>query len=108
MDFSLRVEMIDAHGRVVAAIVRPLPREAAFMGERIGDEVSAGVYGSFDQVVEVLKVKELRRGLLADTAMEAGYQIADFLQDREGWHGIERQETTRKIIANAPFYTPKG
>jgi hypothetical protein len=101
MPLFLDVKMVDEYGRVHGAVRLELPEKAAYMGNRIADDMRAGVFGSMEQSIEVLKVRELRRGLLSDAAMQAGYQLADFLQDREGWHGIDRQEARERAVTLA-------
>jgi len=80
---------------------RELDEKAAYMGPRIASDMRAPVPGvglvGFDQAVEVLRVKEYRRKLFLEAARFTGMALADFLEDREGWHGLDRQEKTEEI-----------
>lgn len=96
------LKLIDDFGRVHGIVRRHIDEKAAFMGSRIKEDLSLGALGigtvsPFDAAVEVLRVKEFRRGLLQQAAAMTGMQLADFLEDREGWHGIDRQERVEKI-----------
>jgi hypothetical protein len=100
----LEVRMKDEAGRTIAVVCNDLPREAAYMGKRIVDEMKLGVYwdpskpSPLEAVVSVLHVREFRRDLLARAAQTAGYQIADFLADREGWNGADRSEACERRV----------
>lgn len=103
---KLRIELrlVDECGRVHGVVVREVPREAAFQGNRISEETRLGVFVGrgetpFDAAVTALKVRELRKGLLSDCCKAAGLQLADFLEDREGWHGLDRQDAVEARIA---------
>ena len=97
MRLHLDVRLVDEYGRTHAAINRELSEKAAFMGDRIVPEMRFGAL-KFDDVVDVMRVREFRRGLLIEAARMAGMQIADFLEDREGWHGADRQESTEAAL----------
>ena len=99
------MKMFDDYGRVHGVVRRELDENAAFQGQRIAEDMRLGVVGMgsaspFDTAVEVLRVKEFRRSLLKEAGAWAGVQLADFLEDREGWHGIERQERVEKIATD--------
>ena len=97
------LKLFDDYGRVHGVVRREISEKAAYMGPRIKEDLELGAIAAdmgttpFDATVEVLRVREFRRGLLRDAAAWAGLQLADFLQDREGWHGLDRQEATEKI-----------
>lgn len=95
--FELR--LVDGYGRVHGAVTRPLDKDVAYRGQRIAEDLRVlGPLGgmSFDDAVEILQVKEFRRRKLIYCAQMAGGQLADFLEDREGWHGLDRQEATER------------
>jgi len=97
----LELRLVNGWGEGHGAVGYGLPQEAAYMGDRIADDVRAGASlgtMSMSDVVKVMKVREFRRGLLISACQQAGAQLADFLQDREGWHGLDRQERTEEII----------
>lgn len=96
----LELKLTDEHGTVHGVVRRPLSEKAAFKGQRHAEQFHnpAPIGGpTFDDAVEVLQVREFRRKLLIEAATGSGMQLADFLEDREGWHGLDRQESTEKI-----------
>jgi hypothetical protein len=97
----LTIELTDEMGRVHGRLRQEVHESAAFIGERIVDEMRAGVLSGpddpFAAVVEVMRTKEFRRSLLKDAARNIGHALADHLEDREGWHGIERAERVREL-----------
>jgi hypothetical protein len=52
---------------------------------------------TFNDTVEILQVRELRRKQFIADATRMGMALADYLEDKEGWHGLDRQEGIRKI-----------
>lgn len=48
---------------------------------------------TFEEMVTILKRKTFRRDILKDTALRLAGQIANYLEDREGWHGEDRRES---------------
>lgn len=99
------MEIVDGYGKVHAKIRREIHEDAAYIGNRIVDEMRAGAdigipLVSFETAVEIMKRKEFRRGLLMSAASQCGEALANFLEDREGWHGIDRQEKTENIMCH--------
>lgn len=50
---------------------------------------------TFDAVVNMMKKREFRRDGLKDAAERLASQMADFMEDKEGWHGTDRAERAR-------------
>jgi hypothetical protein len=93
MKLYFDMQIIDEHGTVHGRLRREIHQDAAFIGTRAVDELKAGVlFGGLEQAVELMRVREFRRKLLISAATQCGAALADHLEDREGWHGIERQE----------------
>ncbi len=64
-------------------------------GDRQVDDIKTptpGIGPTFEEMVEILRVKEYRRGMLKVIASQLGGKLADYMEDSEGWHGIDRQE----------------
>lgn len=103
-ELFFEMRLVDGDGRTHAAIRRPISEHAAYMGPRVVPEMRLGVIPArdpnnpFSPAMEIIQVKELRRKLLTDCARMGGAQMADFLEDREGWHGIDRQESAERAI----------
>lgn len=77
--------------------------EALSISARAVEDLRAGpVLGaslmSFNDAVELIRTKELRRVILRDTALRLSGQIADHLQDAEGWHDASRIEPARAAL----------
>ena len=51
-----------------------------------------------DQTVRMLKTRELRRDVLVEAAKRLAQQMADRLEDSEGWHDPSRVEPARKAL----------
>lgn len=104
MQLVLDCAMVDQRGTVYARIHRPLPRECAYIGERVVDEIRNGCYwvpnfeSPMDAVVRMISTREVRKKVLQYEAEHAGAQLADFLMDREGWNGIDRAASTNRHL----------
>ena len=105
---TLTIILTDGFGRVHGKLSREVPEDAAYVGERqVGEFKMRCEVGaiSMDDVVKVLKVREFRKGLLMAAARNMGALLAEHLEDKEGWHGIERQERLLEIekLKGIPF-----
>jgi len=99
--------IVDGTGRVHAKLRREIHEDAAYMGERIVDDMrSDAAIGiglvTFDEAVRVMKRKDFRRKLLTSAAAQCGGALADYLEDKEGWHGIDRQERLQEMERRRP------
>ena len=99
MKLFFNVEIVDETGRVHGRRQVEICQDAAYMGSRIVGEVRSGFLATMADVVRVMQVKEFRKQLLVDEAARAGACLADFLEDREGWHGIERKERIDEMLS---------
>lgn len=64
---------------------------------RAVDEMKAG-FGSFDETVRLMKVKEFRKDLFMQTAERLGALLAERMEDAEGWHDKSRIEPAREQL----------
>jgi hypothetical protein len=97
MKLKLKLSLVDDIGRTHGEIWYDLDDSVAFKGERIADDFRFDASVSampFDGAVQVLREKTFRRDLLTACAKRAGAALCDQLEDREGWHGEDRQEKT--------------
>ena len=101
----IEIKLRDGYGKVHAVVAEEVPRDVAYRGPRIGEEMKLGLYAfgidPMDQVVKVLQVREMRRKLFRDLFPRLAEKMADFLYDREGWSDSSRQETTERIAREA-------
>jgi hypothetical protein len=96
-ELFFEMAIVDGSGRVHAKLRRQIHEDAAYMGDRIVEEMRLGAdlgvgLVSFDEAVRVMRRREFRRDLLTSAAAQCGSALADYLEDKEGWHGIDRQE----------------
>ena len=97
MQLFCDVQFVDEHGHVHGRIRHEIAEGAAFLGERsvaaLKDDLELGVcVNPQEQVMHVLRVKEFRRHALQGAVSQAGAKLCDHLEDREGWHGIDRAD----------------
>jgi hypothetical protein len=85
-----------AFGEPVARMAVDIPDMV--MSERMVSEIKSalGPMGySFDDVVKIMKKREWRRKELQILAVQLFGQLADYLEDVEGWHGEDRQDKAK-------------
>lgn len=102
----LEVRLLDGMGRVHAVVAEEVRRDVGYRGPRIADNFTApfafaGMADPMAAAVEVLQVRELRRGLFRDMLPRMAERLADFLYDREGWSDPGRQAATDDIARKA-------
>lgn len=77
--------------------------EALRIGTRAVEDLKAGSFlGAalmpMDAAVTLMKTREMRRDLLFHAAKMLAGQMADRMQDAEGWHDTSRIEPARKAL----------
>src|SRR3990167_5917275 len=70
--------------------------EALSISYRAVDELKAGFLTSMDSAVQLMKQREMRRVPLMEAARRLAGQMADRLEDSEGWHDPDRIEPARR------------
>ena len=78
--------------------------DAMRISQRTVDEIKAPAglsMMSFDQTVEVMKTREFRRDLLIAAAKQLAGQMADRMQDAEGWHDERRKDPAQKALGGS-------
>lgn len=98
MKLFYEIRLIDETGKTHGCIRREIDERAAYMGDRIVDDMRASAelgigLVSFDEACRIMRVKEIRRGLMEIAAHQCSMALCDFLEDREGWHGVDRQDS---------------
>ena len=53
---------------------------------------------SLDEAVTMMRTKEMRRDLFKEIAVHLAGQMADRMEDAEGWHDPSRVEAARKSL----------
>jgi len=95
--FFLRMSFYDNEGNTFAE--RAIEIDSAWTGQRYAEikPPRAGFDAvTFEDAVEVLRVRELRRKDFIRDAARMGMALADHLEDKEGWHGVDRQERSAR------------
>lgn len=54
---------------------------------------------SMTQAVEVLRSREFRKSLFKDAAWQLSQMLAEYMEDAEGWHDIERVEPAKASLS---------
>lgn len=100
-DWTLSLTITEKRGS--RTYTRAIDLDVADFGERLAGEMKLGLAflgpGAFDQTAKVIKERNFRRQELIAAAKMLGMGLADYLEDREGWHGEQRQEA---ILGRAP------
>lgn len=99
--FRLVVRLEDNMNQTHAARVMDLGPDVVMFGDRFVDDIKMGsaFIGHADPIqsmARVLHERKFRKDLLVDACKQLGYQIADYLEDSEGWNGQDRQELIKK------------
>lgn len=92
---TLTISLADGYGKVHGKLTREVPEDVAFMGERVADDFRSNAFVgavNLNDAVKILKVREFRKELLIKSAKNMGVLLAEHLEDKEGWHGLKRQE----------------
>lgn len=89
MQWTLEMSMRGPHGEAYT-VALPLDHHTAGEFERIAPPVP--LMNSFDDAVEILRRREFRKDLFQRAARNLGTLLAETMEDKEGWHGVDRQE----------------
>lgn len=76
---------------------RAVPVAIELNSPRAIDELKAGIGGSMEDAVVMMKRRQIRREVLRATAIQLAEQIADTIEDAEGWHGEDRQRAVGSL-----------
>jgi hypothetical protein len=72
--------------------------EALSISWRDVDDLKAGFMPNMEVSVTMMKQRTMRRGLLIEAARRLAAQMADRLEDSEGWHDPSRVEPARQAL----------
>lgn len=78
--------------------------DAMRISQRVVEDIKAPApFGmtSFDQTIEVMKKREFRRDLLLEAARVLAGQMANRLEDAEGWHDESRKEPAQAALGGS-------
>jgi hypothetical protein len=92
-EWTMTLTVRNRYGRECFSVAVNL-HYGTMISERTVDDVKTPSLSmmNFDDVVRVMKVKGYRRKEFIAEAERLGHQLAAYIEDREGWHGIDRKE----------------
>ena len=64
---------------------------------KMGSSLGVSTIG-MDEVVTLMRTKELRRKIFKEIALQLAGQMADRMEDAEGWHDPDRIEPAREQL----------
>lgn len=96
--FTLTLSLHDNHGAEPPLFWAIGCDQALRISARIVSEMRAGFVG-MDDAVKIMRTKEMRRNIFAQVAEQLAHQMADRMEDAEGWHDAERVELARQQLS---------
>ena len=95
MEWKLEMSLVGPFGERITVALN-LADHIASEVTRINPPEPYGLFvpggDPFKATVHVLRRREYRRHLFEDTATRMGKLLANRMEDKEGWHGVDRQE----------------
>lgn len=64
---------------------------------KMGASLGVSTMG-MDDVVTLIRTKKIRRKRFKEIALQLAGQMADRMEDAEGWHGVDRIEPARTAL----------
>jgi hypothetical protein len=71
--------------------------DAVRISVRVVDEIKFGLV-DFDATIELIRARQFRKRLFIETATLLGEQLAERMEDAEGWHDASRIGPARKQL----------
>jgi hypothetical protein len=96
--FTVRLVIEDRFGTDAPAQWAVPCDEALHISSRAVDEMKAGLSGSPDNTVSLMRSRDLRRSTLVKIAKNLANQMADRMEDAEGWHDLDRQDRASESL----------
>ncbi len=101
MKWTLEMSLVGPLGERIGIAIQLDPHTAQEI-QRIDPPSEFGLFipngDMFAEAVKVLKRREYRKTLFIDEARRLGTRLAERMEDKEGWHGVERQERLRDPV----------
>lgn len=100
--FTLRLTLLDNEG-FEPPLSWAIGCDAALrISARAVDELrmahGIGIIMAMDDAVTLMRTKEMRRKIFKDVALQLAGQMADRMEDAEGWHDPDRIEPAREAL----------
>lgn len=98
MKYYLELRFKREDGKTIAAISEEVNAYEGRRMQQINKPPPAPLSGlTFNDIVDVIKLKKFRRDLFDGSCRRMGERLANYMEDREGWHGDGRRETIEKL-----------
>ena len=96
--FTLTLTLHDSYGEQrPLGIALPVDEDVR-ISPRAVDDMKAGLAGGMDAVLTLMRRREFRKKLFVLACQRLGAQLAERMEDAEGWHDVERIEPARKSL----------
>jgi hypothetical protein len=95
--FTLQITLRDNHGFEQPLAMAIDVDHALRISSRAVDEMKLGVV-DMAAAVTLMKSKEFRRRVFRGAALQLAEQLADRMEDAEGWHDPERIQPAREQL----------
>lgn len=101
--FTLQLTLRDNYGHEQPLAMAIDVDQALRISARAVDELKMGAdLGvctiSSQEAVQMMRTKQIRRSVFRDAAVQLAGQMADRMEDAEGWHDAERIEPARQQL----------
>lgn len=93
--FTLVLTLQDRYGQPMSMAI-DVDHEVR-IAPRAVDEMKTG-FGDMDSTVRLMRVREFRKDLFVTAARRLGAQLAERMEDAEGWHDTSRIEPAREQL----------
>lgn len=90
-DYKLRMIFEDVYGRTIHEVAMGVRHCVGRELEKLEPPAPLLRPMSFEEVAAVLKKRQLRKDEFMDAAKRLGQKLAESMEDKEGWHGEDRQ-----------------
>lgn len=99
--FTVQLTLSDKFGEARPIHLAIDVDEAMRISTRAVSEMKLGLAGSMGATVQLMKKREFRRDVLVRLAEQLAKQMADLMEDAEGWHDESRAEPGRKLLGGS-------
>jgi hypothetical protein len=103
-EFTLQIRLVDPFGKTLYVRATELPIEVCSDMEhavglmRLSHDLGVGSWGGLEETITLMRRRQFRRDEFIRYARRMGAQMADFMEDKEGWHGRDRAESAHEYL----------
>lgn len=89
--YTLTLSLTDNRG---FSVVKAMDLEPSIAREVVVINPPCPFSDTFDSVIQLMKRREFRKDLFRSSCTRMGAKLVEYMEDKEGWHGVDRQEKT--------------